>query len=254
MKKFLCLLSAVALVFVSCSKDDNDSSSPVSSILVKKIIDIDIDGSSSTRNYEYNGNKIVSMTEGGLLSKYTYAGDYITKIEEFDTEGKVDLTTEYSYTNGKLASSVGKNTGSENYDKTTYIHNADGTVTYTNFRGNSKTGIEQADGVTGKCTFQNGNMVKLEVFYDGGEDSYVYEYDTKNHPLKNVTGFGLLLDDETLVNNLVKKTATSVSGAKIRTIITTYGYKYDANNYPTEKVESYQSGDFVSTQTTQYAY
>lgn len=254
MKKLLCLLSAIAFVFASCSKDDDNPSDPASLILVKKIIDIDIDGSSSSRDYEYNGNKIVSMTEDGLLSKYTYTGDYITKIEEFDAKGKVDLTTEYSYTNGKLVSSVGKNTGSENYDKTTYIHNVNGTITYSNFRGNSKTGDEQADGVTGKYTFQNGNMVKLEVFYNGGENSYVYEYDNKNHPLKNVTGLGLLLDDETLVNNVVKKTATLGSGDNISTSITTYTYKYDVNNYPTEKVESYQSGDFVSTQTTQYIY
>lgn len=254
MKKLLYLFTTSLLVLTSCSKDDNDSSSPVSSILVKKIIDIDIDGSSSTRNYEYNGNKIVSMTEDGLLYKYTYTGDYITKIEEFDTEGKVDITTEYSYTNGKLTTSIEKNTGAKYYYKTTYVHNTDGTVSYDNFRGNVETGIEQEYGATGKYTLKDGNMLKLEVSYYGDENAYVYEYDNKNHPLKNVTGLGLLLDDETLVNNLVKETATLGSGDKLSTSITTYTYKYDVNNYPTEKVENYQSGDFVSTQTTQYAY
>ncbi|MBF4516513.1 hypothetical protein IRZ71_09165 [Flavobacterium sp. ANB] len=244
-------------MFASCSKDDNnesESSEPVSSILVKKITDIEIDGSSSTINYEYNGNKIVSITEDGLVSKYTYTGDYITKIEELDTNGKVDLTTEYSYTNGKLTSSIRKNTNAKYYYKTRYVHNADGTVIYDNFRGIVETGVEQEYGATGKYTLQDGNIVKLEVSYYGDESSYVYEYDTKKHPLKNVTGLGLLLDDETLVNNVIKKTSTSGSGDKISTSITTYSYKYDANDYPTEKVESYQSGNSISTQTTQYTY
>ncbi|URM35126.1 hypothetical protein [Flavobacterium anhuiense] len=252
MKKILCLLSAVAFVFASCSKDD--SSDSTSSVLVKKIIDIDIDGSSSTRDYEYNGNKIVSMTEDGLLSKYTYTGDYITKIEEFDTEGKVDLTTEYTYTNGKLTTSIEKNTGAKYYYKTTYVHNADGTVSYDNFRGTVETGVEQEYGATGRYTLKDGNLIKLEVSYYGDERSYLYEYDAKNNPFKNVIGLNLLLEDETIVNNIVKKTEISGSGTNIHTTLTTYTYKYDANNFPTEKVESYQSGSYVSTQTTQFVY
>ncbi|PBI84693.1 hypothetical protein BSF41_40210 [Flavobacterium sp. ACN2] len=254
MKKLLYLFVASLLAFTSCSKDDNNSSDPASSILVKKIIDIDIDGSSSTRNYEYNGNKIVSMTEDGLLSKYTYTGDFITKIEEIDASGKLDLTTEYSYTNGKLATSVEKNTNSKFYYKTKYTHNTDGTVTYDQFRGTVATGAEEEYGAAGKYTFKDGNFVKLEVSYYGSESLYIYEYDTKNYPFKNVTGLSLLLDDETTANNVVKITGTSGTGDIIRTSIITYSYKYDTNNYPTEKVERYQSGSSISTQTTQYTY
>ncbi|WP_343697484.1 hypothetical protein [Flavobacterium sp.] len=255
MKKLLCLLSAAAFVFTSCSKDDNNSSDPASSILVKKITDIDIDGSSSNRNYVYNGNKIVSITdEDSSVLKYTYTGDFITKIEEIDKNGNLAVTTDYTYTNGKLTNEIQKTPNGTYYYKTKYIHNADGTVSYDNFRGTVTTGDEQEYGATGKYTLKEGNLVKLEVSYYGDEKSYVYEYDNKNHPLKNVTGLGLLLEDETLVNNLVKKTSISGSGDKISTSITTYSYTYDANNYPTEKVESYQSGNFISTQTTQYVY
>lgn len=255
MKKLLYLLTASLLVFTSCSKDDNDSSDPASSILVKKITDIDIDGSSSTRNYIYNGNKIVSITdEDSSVLKYTYTGDFITKIEEIDKNGNLAVTTDYTYTNGKLANEIQKAPNATYYYKTKYTYNADGSVSYDNFRGTLATGDEQEYGATGKFTFKDGNMVKLEVSYYGNDSLHVYEYDAKNHPLKNVTGLGLLFDDETLVNNIVKETSTSGSGANIHTSVTTYTYKYDANNFPTEKVESYQSGSSVSTQTTHYEY
>ncbi|WP_374175258.1 hypothetical protein [Flavobacterium tructae] len=255
MKKLLYLFTASLLVLTSCSNDDNNSPDPASSILVKKIIYVEKDGDSSFEDVVYNGNKIVSITgQDGSVYKYTYTGNLITKTEEIDAKGVVDNTTEYSYANGKLATSIDKNTDAEFYYKTKYTHNADGTVSYDNFRGVVATGAEEEYGATGKYTFKDGNLVKLEVSYYGSETLYVYEYDAKNYPFKNVTGLSLLLDDETTVNNIVKETSTSGSGANIRTNITTYTYKYDANNYPTEKVRSYQSGSSASTETTQYVY
>lgn len=255
MKKLLYLFVASLLVFTSCSKDDNNSSDPASSILVKKRIYINDKGVSSSEDIVYNGNKIVRITEqDGSVFKYTYTGELITKTEEIDAKGVVDYTTEYSYTSGKLATSVEKNTNAKYYYKTTYIHNTDGTVSYDNFRGTFETGTEEEYGATGKYTFKDGNLVKLEVSYYGEERSHVYEYDTKNNPFKNVTGISLLLDDGTAVNNVVKETGISGSGANISTNVITYSYKYDANNYPTEQVKSYPSGDSVSTYTTQYGY
>lgn len=111
MKKLLYLFTASLLVFTSCSNDDNDSSDPASSILVKKITKIASDGDFSTENYLYNGNKVVSMTEAdGSVTKYTYTGDLIAKIEDFDETGTLNLTTNYNYVNGRLDNSVGKHT------------------------------------------------------------------------------------------------------------------------------------------------
>lgn len=253
MKKILCLVSAIAFTFTSCSKDDNDSSDSTSSILVKKVTDSD--GSSSTRSYVYNGNKIISITdEDGSVLKYTYTGDFITKIEEIDKKGDLAVTTEYSYTNGKLTNEIQKTPTDTYYFKTEYTHNADGTVSYDNFRGTVATGDEQEYGETGRYTFKDGNVVKLEVSYYGDERFDVYEYDTKNYPFKNVTGLNLLLDDEIATNNVVKEISTSGSGSNIRTSITTYAYKYDVNNYPTEKVKTYQSGSSTINETIQITY
>jgi hypothetical protein len=258
MKKLLYLFTAILLVFTSCSKDDNDSSDSTSSILPKKVTTVYSDGDSDIENMVYNGNKIVSVTEkDGSSAKYTHTGDLITRVDDFDKDGKLKYTTDYNYANGKLNTSVEKSAKPNEiyYYKTKYVHNADGTVSYDNFRGLISTGVEQEYGATGKYTFKDGNLLKLEVSYYGNDYSYVYEYDTKNNPRKNVLGFSLLLEDEdSSVNNVVKETSTSGSGANIRTSTTTYTYKYDANNYPTEMVRNYQSGTSVETATTQYIY
>jgi len=258
MKKLLYLFTASLLVFTSCSKDDNDSSDSTSSILPKKVTTVYSDGDSDIENMVYNGNKIVSVTEkDGSLAKYTYTGDLITRIDELDEDGKLNYTTEYAYVSGKLNSSIGKGADADEiyYYKTKYVHNGDGTVSYDNFRGVISTGVEEEYGVTGKYTFKDGNLLKLEVSYYSNDYSYIYEYDTKNNPRKNVLGFSVLLEDEnSSVNNVVKETSTSGSGVNIRTNTTTYTYKYDVNNYPTEVVKNYQSGTSIATETTQFVY
>jgi hypothetical protein len=258
MKKLLYLFTASLLVFTSCSKDDNDSSNSASSILPKKVTTLYRDGDSEIGNIAYNGNKIVSRTEkDGSLTKYTYTGDLITREEEFDEHGKLNNTNEYAYVNGKLSTSVEKSADANAvyYYKTKYTHNTDGTISYDNYRGKILTGVEEEYGATGKYTYSGGNLVKLEVSYYGNDYSYVYEYDSKNNPGKNILGLSLLMEDESSsVNNVVKKTSMSGSGANIRTSITTYSYKYDANNYPTESLKTFQTGSSTSTETTQYVY
>lgn len=254
MKKLLYLFAASLLVFTSCSKDD-DSSNSTSSVLPKTVTTVYSDGDSDIQNIVYNGNKIVSVTEkDGSVKRYTYTGDLITKIEEF-VNGTLNLTTNYNYVNGKLDNSVGKHPAEGFYYKTKYTHNTDGTITYDQFRGAVVTGTEEEYGAAGKYTFKDGNLVKLEVSYYGSDYSYVYEYDTKNNPRKNILGFSLLLEDEdSSVNNVVKEISVSGSGNNILIDKVIYTYKYDANNYPTEVVKSYQVGTSTDTVTTQFVY
>jgi len=258
MKKLLCLLSAVLLGFTSCSKDDNnDSSEPASLILVKKIIYGESDGISYFSNYVYDGNKIISITdEDGFVMKNTYTGDFVTKIESITESGNLDATTEYSYVNGKLSFSDRKITNQDKYNRTKFVYNTDGTVSYQEYTIDSKTEIETIKGKVVKLTFKDGNLVKRERSNnDGSQTLDVYEYDTKNSPFKNALGF-TLLDEEASVNNLVKKTQTFTSEDGINTIyITTYDYKYDSNNYPTEVRITYQNPNSPeSVETFKYTY
>ncbi|WP_343705810.1 hypothetical protein [Flavobacterium sp.] len=251
MKKILCLLSAVAFVFASCSKDD--SSDSASSILVKKITEFE-NGSPIIRTVQYNGNKVVSMTEeDGSQRKFTYIGNQIAKIEEFDVDGLPDGSIVYGYTNGLMTSYVEKYDDLYNH-KTKYTHNNDGTVSYEQFKVNIETGIEEKYGQTGTLTFRDGNLIKAERSSSNFTSVEVYEYDAKNSPLKNIVGWNLLLDDESANNNITQRTYTSGSGDNIHIDITTYTYKYDANGYPTERVTKFPNGDSFETETVEYEY
>lgn len=254
MKRLICLFSLALIVLTSCSKDDDNSSNPASSILVKKITDFEND-KPVFRDILYNGNKLVKIADAdGSVTKFTYIGDVITKIENFDGKGELDGSIEYSYANGKLANEVEKVTGDTYYYKTKYTHKSDGTIDYEKFRGVIATTAEEKYGDSGKYTYKDGNLVKREVFYSSSVKSYVYEYDAKNSPFKNITGFSLLLDNEDSVNNLIKSTQTSSYGTNVDTYVTTYTYKYDTNNYPTERVAAFPNGNSTSNETTQYAY
>lgn len=251
MKKVLCLLSAAAFLFASCSKDDNDSLSSTSSVLVKKITEFE-NGKAISRDIKYNGNKIISITEtDGSQTKFTYDGNQIVKIEEFDVAGLSDGSVEYGYTNGLMTSYTEKY--NEDYNsKTKYVHNTDGTVSYEQFKVNIKTGVEEKFQQTGKLTFKDGNLVKAERSYSNYNSVEIYEYDTKNSPFKNVLGMSLLLDDEPAINNVIKRTYISGSGDNVHTDTDINTYKYDVNNFPTEKTTSFSGS--TSSEITQYEY
>jgi hypothetical protein len=250
MKKLLCLFSASLLVLASCSSDDTNSSDSATSILPKKVVNV-YGKETSTSQITYNGNKLVSVVnDEGEKSIYTYTGDLVTKIEEMDSKGGLDDTTEYTYISGKLATALEKEVGASNYYKTEYTHNSDGTVSYKEFTVDAKTGVANTNStpVIGKCTFKDGNLVKKVYSYGvGSENTSTYEYDTKNNPFKNVLGFNLLLNDESSVNNLVKR--TQVDGSS--TYISTNTFKYDSNGFPTEVVGL---EDGQSDGTTFYTY
>jgi hypothetical protein len=256
MKKFLCLFSVALLAFTSCSKDDNDSSTPAPSILVKLIAEFEGDKPVS-RDVLYNGNKVASITSAdGSQKKFTYTGDFITKMEIINNNGALQGTVEYQYTNGKMVSYVRKEAGATYNYKTEYVHNTDGTVSYEEFRINVSTGVEQEYGEIGKLTYKDGNLIKKESSFYGSDSVYTYEYDDKNSPSKNMTGNSLLIDalTDVSVNNVIKETQTSKSGGNVYTYITTYTYSYDADNYPTLKVATFPNGNSTSIKTTFFAY
>lgn len=253
MKKLLYLFTASLLVFTSCSNDDDNSSDQASSILVKKITEYE-DGLPVSRDVLYNGNKIVSITEtDGSQTRFTYNGNQIVKIEKFDEDGLSEGPIEYGYTNGLMTSYVEKYDDLYNH-KIKYIHNNDETVSYEQFKVNISTGDEEKYGQTGKLTFKDGNLIKAERSFGQFNSVETYEYDTKNSPFKNIIGLNLLLDDEPTTNNVIKRSYTSVSDANTHTSETIYSYKYDANNYPTERVAAFPNGSSTTTETTLYGY
>lgn len=250
MKKLLFLFTATLLVLTSCSKDDDNSSdsNPATATLVKKIIYTEGTETYSTI-LNYNGNKIVSaVSSDNYKTNYTYNGDVITKTEDFDDKNVVETTTEYTYANGKLATSFVKESGAPYDVKTVYTYNADGTVSFTDSNFNKTTGALVDDGGrVGKYTYSAGNLVKKAYSYYGTEYTNTFEYDTKNNPVKNITGFSLLLDNEEdfCANNLLKRTSSTSTG------IETHTYTYDVNGFPIEQ-KSFYNGTAYGTAQYQY--
>lgn len=240
MKKIIFLASLSLILLSSCSSDGS-ASEPSPLVFVKKIIRTHSANDIETLTYIYDDNKIVSESSGGgFVATYTYTGNVITKIEE-RVNNNFQSSREYTYVDGKVATEVFKRNygGTNSY---TYTHNTNGTISYKLFQSGNETS-------TGLLTKVNGNIVKKELFSTGILSStQVFEYDNKNNPFKNVLGFNLLIDtyeDRFFPNN---RTKDSADGPDVN-----YTFKYDTNNFPTEKkrinVSSVSSNDL-----TQYFY
>jgi hypothetical protein len=229
MKKLLCLFSASLLVLASCSKDD-DKPDTATSTLVKKVVYTDIDGSVETNQFTYDGNKIVSIVSSdGSKTNYTYTGNVITKIVNTDEKGILDSTYEYTYNNGKIATSSSVVEDLDNNYKTTYTHNADGTVSFSENQINKTTSEIIVGYSVGKYTFNGGNLIRNEYTTEGEKYLDTFDFDAKNNPLKNIAGMSLLLDDAedvVSVNNIVKYTYSGTSDTCV--------FTYDENGFPTE--------------------
>lgn len=254
MKKILCLFSALSLVLISsCSSDD--SSSNESSILIKKIVEIDNDNTTFTVEYTYDGKKLikeVGKEEGySNVINYTYNGDLITKMSETDDDGLIS-TTELTYDGNKLKTMLvtEKNSNGTYINKTTYTHNSDGSVSYSRVSVDPVT-KEESNTVLGKLTYTSGNLVKEESGTGLSLMTIVYEYDTKNNPYKNVTGAELLLDNSEIgysKHNKIKETTASAYSDRVSSST----FIYDGNDFPTESKSFDKTGKLEGT--TQFFY
>jgi len=134
MKKLLYLFSAIALTLTSCSSDDDSNNA--SGTLLTKIIETYDDGTVETTDFEYNGNKIVSVSSDLDFRDetiYTYTGDLITKEEYFFDDGEgysFEEVIDYEYdSSSRLIKSIRtKEDGEIEIDDFTY--NSNGTVSF----------------------------------------------------------------------------------------------------------------------------
>lgn len=228
-------------MLTSCSNDDNSSSEE--SLILPKTISYTYPNSPE-ENYKtimtYDGNKIVSIDKGDYKTKFIYDGNLIVKQLRFnvDSEGKEIKSREtvYTYSGGKLINKTSRISFSENqpngsdFVKTDYTHIDDRTISCVQYLPNS-TDIDY----TATLIYENKNLIKKDLYIIEPIfliESDVYEYDSKNNPLKNILGFDLLIEEISGYgsNNLVKlKRANNEMAAGT---IYKAGYIYDDNNYP----------------------
>lgn len=273
MKKILCLFSASLLLFASCSSNDDNSSDLPStstlSILPKtvKFSSPSYPSDNSISTVTYNGNKIVSAKTGSERTDYVYDGNVIVKVTSYDTKSGKDVKSyeeSYTYVDNKLATYyyVGNFTTQfptgQYKGRSVYTYNSDGTVKAESYNIEPSTGVESKSSTTKVLTFVNGNLVKnvITETATGYYNIELYEYDSKNSPFKNITGFHLLINSSEFssVNNIIKESYSNVSGT------TTYGpdvYKkdfvYDANGFPTKQTTYEKDGKTVE-EIIEYTY
>ena len=222
----------------SCSNESVDLA-PVQ--LLKKVVEVSVDGSSNATLLAYDENKILNIDEIDKFSEFYYTGDLITKIVVSDKKNQHINTLEYSYSDGLLT----RITSSDNYI-VNYLHNTDGSVSYEKLTKNmSGNDFKIHHGI---LYFQSGNLIKdHRILDDAGKDILAenimsFEYDHKNNALYQILGFNKLLDYSKTISLNNETSNSKISSVKyivdnqVVSSINTYKSKhqYDSFGYPIE--------------------
>jgi hypothetical protein len=240
MKKANIIIGILSVFLITLSSCSNENIDQTQVQLLKKVVEVSVDGTSNTTLLSYDGNKIVNIDKFDKHSEFYYTGDLITKIIESDKTNQHVNTVQYLYLNGQLS----KITSSDNY-VINYIHNSDGTVSYEKLTKDSQNNDVRIN--HGTLYFQSGNLIKDDKFLDDAgqgilaKNSISLEYDYKNNALNNILGFEKLLNYSKTIssNNDVASTETSyvkhLAEDQVVSSIKMYSnkYTYNLNGYPT---------------------
>ncbi|MCD9618322.1 hypothetical protein [Chryseobacterium gleum] len=254
MKKTYLLLPIFFLASCSSSNDETDSSnnngnnSNNDPVLVTKMT---LDGDVLT--FTYNGSKISqikNLTEGSVTT-FTYSGDLIS--QSVVSGSNTALTTKFAYdSNGRLIKKTisgidfGGNWNSEsNY---TYLANNNVKIVYTattsaSTRNETRNAILNADGSMSSWT---GTLSRTQNNTTESATSTLKPvvYDTKNAPLKNITGYLKIVDNEdesgSAHNTLSYNHIVSYNnGTGAEWTIFKSSFEYNASGYPTKETRAY---------------
>ena len=241
MKRIINTVGILLVVIVTLCSCSNETIEQLP--MLKRIVEISDDGSSTSTTLNYNENKIVSIDKIDALLEFYYTGNLITKSVEINKSNSYKNTLDYIYLDGKLT----KITSSENYN-INYIHNNDGTISYEKLsKGANNLEVKIHHGI---LYFQNGNLIKDVQILDNTGNGILskrelsLEYDTKYNPLNNILGFGKLLNYQQLIslnNATIYYESTSVKRINDNQIISSVkrvdnNYQYNSNGYPSEIV------------------
>ena len=235
---YLFFVTLLIVTITSCSSDNDDI---IQIKLLKKVIEINTDGTSSTFNFTYNDNKIASINSELNSKTFTYTDNLITKIIELDSEKQLQTTYDYVYKGTKLIKVI----CSDNYILN-YTYNSDGTVSY------EKTTKDVNNNIVllfhGSLTILGGNVIDNKKIHDNvgvnilSKEDVSFVYDSKKNPFDNIIGFNKLLDQ---FKNISANNATSIVEIKSTTNLNTNQLissavqlprvlQYDNDDYPTE--------------------
>lgn len=247
MKKIIYTICSSLLLLVSCSESDeqiqNINLNP-DGILVSKTIFSESPGEFYESNYFYNGNKIDKIVSNNSTEIYTYSGDLIVDITNYDNnDNSIISKRTYTYDSfGRVITSGFKYYEGDYESSENLIYNADGTITvemkmgtlnnlYCNL-GSEKLFLNELIIVKKEKYNSSNTLINTEDYY----------YDTKNSPFKNIIGYSKIqipLYDRELSTN--------------HNLVMSYlSYDYNSNDYLGKKNELNPDGTIFST--TEYFY
>jgi len=257
MKKVICIIAIGVAMLTSCSEDESVQVLPVSQneILLKQTIH----SSGLVMDYAYEGNKLMSIINNqGDTTTFTYTEDLLTRIDKIYNDVSGNPQTLF------IILEYNPNNTLSNYIK----YEADG-VTSRRFELTYNAGYYTKDTYWGDYTsqlllytsrmfyLQEGNVVRsLEV-----EEEYVYTYDNKNAPLKNILEVDVfsILENDVLfksgysVNNIISYTHAEMVVISYYSPVT--NYTYNSNDYPETSTTIHEQGTANEwTETMQYIY
>lgn len=241
MKKLVGFLCLSAMMAVSCSDDDTEEYvAPQISVLLQKTVDTNIDGTTFTTVYTYDGSKLVKITDSDdEVIAFTYNGDDITKMDFKDDMGVIYQTNTYTYTAGKLATFVMVEP-TENYGtKEVYTYNEDGTVTVTAYYGDALAQTEENG--TGTITFSNGEVSHIDTEFS---TEHVYTYDDQNNPSHFITGMDKIAFAGCETSGILHNVKTDKIDGVVATTLYT---QYTTIGLPKKSQETYM-GETVKTE------
>ncbi|WDF45510.1 hypothetical protein PQ459_11445 [Chryseobacterium sp. KACC 21268] len=256
MKKLI-ILSFTFLFILACKSDDDVDNTNETPVLLTKFIKNDF-----TYNLKYDGNKLVEVTSNhnSYKKSYTYNGNLITKITEFEdynSDGTVNETANLVYENDRLVLvTVNGITSTSDIPYTrTFKYSYPNQTTINCTKTYNYTFAVAKDELTYTISNDNVVQVKDKYFTDNiflGEITVSNSYDDKKEPYANILGFDKikLYNYETdkylrgSKNNLLKVMQTNVSEingtSKYRV---EYFNSYNSNNYPIHIIEKYFYSD-----------
>lgn len=239
MKKLLTLVSALALVFNSCSKSEDDNNlvpvTPSNSILLTKIITTDNNGNISTTNYEYSGNKLIKMIYDDGYFTFTYQNDLIVEAKYYESNVLTQTQTYEYNSNGEVITYVIiDNIDTDWGNKETYVYNPDGSISVNYYIGDafSQTTLNK----TGTINFVGGEVNQMIFVQGGNTRTRTYSYDNMNYPLINVTGIGKISfcgqDASGILHNIIEEDDSADMDDS------TASYTYNSNGFPVTSIET----------------
>ncbi|MFM2213741.1 MAG: hypothetical protein RL427_1004 [Bacteroidota bacterium] len=258
MKKILCLFAFSAVLLTSCSSSDS-SSTPLTEgdVLVTKTVEhYTNDNSTVTTDFTYNGKKLVSAVySDGLAETYTYTGDLISSIKQYDDTNTLLVEETFTYNgSGQLVTYLLKDYDTNHGRKELFIHNSNNTVSYSVFTGDNNTQTNPIE--TGTIHLTNGEVAQIDfnIISPSITGTRIYTYDTKNNPYKNITGVDKInfVNEEAIgvSHNILTDHYTSTFGTNEMYTTT---YTYNSLNFPLTESEFDSTGTAPSV-TTEYTY